>query len=232
MSSTHVYCKTLHDSTHSREVTHRHSYTPTWVRSSTEESLIKLFSKNGWMPELQRRYIISWPLPWITLYTHTHTLIYVQVLKNALTHILTHAHKPFPALPLRWNCRSVPFLHGALPAPLSTLPVCDPCVCWKRKHLTSCPFLLVRSHRISSYAEYGPSTVLTPSAPVWKIHMRPELDIWCVSFECVFLFPSVTSDGFAFYQREHQSTSLTFNRKPGQVEKHTCMHGAPRTYTK
>lgn len=93
----------------------------------------------------------------------------------------------------------------------------------------------MRSHRISSYAEYGPSTVLTSPAPCVE-DMRPELDIRCVSFECVFLFPSVSRDGFipavAFYKREHQSARLTFNPKPGQVETHTCMHGAPRTYTK
>lgn len=50
----------------------------------------------------------------------------------------------------------------------------------------------------------------------------------CVSFKCVFLFPSVSCSGFipamAFNRREHQSTRLTFNPKPGQVEKHTCMH--------
>lgn len=50
----------------------------------------------------------------------------------------------------------------------------------------------------------------------------------CVSFKCVFLFPSVSCNGFipamAFNRREHQSTRLTFNPKPGQVEKHTCMH--------
>lgn len=148
------------------------SYTQTLVRSLTEETLIKLFSKNGWMPELQQRHPTSFPRlhhETLTLYTlahslfstHTHTnthYSYVLILRNAQT----HTHKPSPALSLRWNYRSVPFPHGALPATHSTLPVCDPSMCWKRKHLTYCPLLLMCSHRLSSYAEYGLSTVNTP----------------------------------------------------------------------
>lgn len=50
--------------------------------------------------------------------------------------------------------------------------------------------------------------------------------------KCVFLFPSARCNGFipavAFYQREHQSARVTFNPKPGQVEKHTYIHMAQK----
>lgn len=121
--------------------------------------------KNGWMPELQQRYII----PWIThslhlcTHTHTHTLPHVHPHTHMFTFsqkpkcILIHTHNQSSTIPLCWSHKSVPFLRGALPATNSTLPVCDPWMCWKRKCLTYYPFLLMLP--ISSYVEYGPCTV-------------------------------------------------------------------------
>lgn len=64
--------------------------------------------------------------------------------------------------------------------------------------------------------------------------MPSELNIQRFSFKCVFLFPSVHCNGFipavAFYHRQHRSTRLTFNPKPGQVEKHTWIY-AGRAHT-
>lgn len=61
------------------------------------------------------------------------------------------------------------------------------------------------------------------------------LKIRYISFKCVFLSPSVSCNGFipavAFYQREHQSTRLTFNPKPGQVETDRHTHTLSHTYT-
>lgn len=102
----------------------------------------------------------------LPLFSHTHTCTYTRsymlTYSETPKQTLSHTHEPSPALPLRWNCRNMPFPHGALPATHSTLPVCDPWMCWKRKHLTYCPFLLMLSHRITSYVEYRPSTVNAP----------------------------------------------------------------------
>lgn len=135
-SFTSTWCKadTLYSICHTLEV-----HTQTLVRSSTEESLVKKGSEK--MDESQN--CSSGTSPWIT---HIH--IYVHILRYAHSH--THSH----ASPLHWKCRSVPFLHGALPATHSTLLVCDPDMCWKGKYLTSCHFLLVPSHRVSSYVEH------------------------------------------------------------------------------
>lgn len=57
---------------------------------------------------------------------------------------------------------SVPFLCGALPAAHAALAKCDLAECWKRKHLTFCPLVLMCLHRTSSFPEYGLSTVCTP----------------------------------------------------------------------
>lgn len=97
------------------------------------------------------------------IHTHTHFLPHVHPHTHMFTFsqkpkcILIHTHNQSSTIPLCWSHKSVPFLRGALPATNSTLPVCDPCMCWKRKCLTYYPFLLMLP--ISSYVEYGPCTV-------------------------------------------------------------------------
>lgn len=149
-----------------------------------------------------------------------------------------------PAPPPWRRCRSVPFQRGALPATHSTLPVNDPPYVPKKETFTLLPFS-ADARRVSSYAERGPSAVNRPlclaekcrrnvsmkiaafyaAVQCQRIHVR---EIRYVAFKCVFLFPSVSCNGFipavAFYQREHQSTRLTFNPKPGQVDSHTHTH--------
>lgn len=154
----------------------------------------------------------------------------------------SHAHMPSPALPLRWKCKSVPFPHGTLPATHSALPVCDPLYVLKKEAFNLLHFS-ADAHWVSFCVEHAPSIVNTPLCLGGKrrrnvamcLSKRLHLNlrrcvgkIRCISFKCVFLFPSVSCDGFipavAFYQREHQSTRLTFNPKPGQVQTHTHMY--------
>lgn len=188
---------------------------------------------------------ISFPCMNHSLFTHTLFFTHAYM----FTHSEVPKHPPSKsslALPLCWNCKRMPFQRGTQPATRSTLPGCDPCMCGKRKHLTFWPFLLMLSRSISSSVQYGPSTVISPFAfrgKCWrKVEMPTKITapgcvrargracvcfvkIQYISFKCVFPFLSVSCNGFipavAFYQREHQSTRLTFNPKPGQVEKHT-----------
>lgn len=107
-------------------------------------------------------YSLNHPL-FTLIHTHTHFLPHVHPHTHMFTFsqkpkcILIHTHNQSSTIPLCWSHKSVPFLRGALPATNSTLPVCDPCMCWKRKCLTYYPFLLMLP--ISSYVEYGPCTV-------------------------------------------------------------------------
>lgn len=77
------------------------------------------------------------------------------------------------------------------------------------------------------YENYG----IWSSARALLTPMHPENSI-CFFSKCVSLFPSARCNGFipavAFYQREHQSARVTFNPKPGQVEKHTYMRMAQK----
>lgn len=75
--------------------------------------------------------------------------------------MFTYTHKPSPALPLVWKCRSVPFVHGKLPATHSTLPVYDPPHVLKEEAFTLLTFS-ADARWVSSYAERGPSVVNRP----------------------------------------------------------------------
>ena len=86
-------------------------------------------------------------------HTHTHTVIYVHILRNAQTH--TRTHKPFHFAETVEVC---PF-RMAHSQPLTAHYQCvTPGCAEKGEHLTSCPFLLMLSHRSSSCVEYGQST--------------------------------------------------------------------------
>lgn len=162
------------------------------------------------MPELHQRCSTS------SLCT-TFFLLYILFfciqtqLPQIFIEMSTHT-QALPALPVCWNYGSVPFLCGALPATHTTLPKCDLALCWKRKHLTFCPLLLMCLYRILSYAEYRLSTVHTPHS-LWKRFTRlSELDISCFAFQCVlfFFFSNLCSgiDSFLLWRSIRENINL------------------------
>lgn len=123
------------------------SYTPEWV--SPRESLIETSSKNGWMPKESHHH----PSAFIKLLTHFITLFhtYMHVHTYTPNHAFMYLKTPTPTshpllLYLAVTVEVLPFPYGLQPSTHSTLAVCDPWMCWKRKHLTSWPFLLEPSH--------------------------------------------------------------------------------------
>lgn len=151
------------------------------------------------------------------IFIHLHILCF----PHQFTHVICvpiemfkHTHTaptPLP-LPLCWNYWHVLFLCGSLPATYSTSRVCNPSVCWKRKHLTFCPLLLMCSHRISSDAEYG-LTVSLPSVTCLLNYLTCFFQL-CLAIPIYALQWIHSCCGIL---TGRTSARLTFNPKPGQV---------------
>lgn len=166
-------------------------------------------------------YTLNHPLKHTQSFSNIHT--YTQIWPHTSKHMITHTHKRDATLPLHWSTSIVPFLHGALPATHSTLPECDPHVLKKEAfNLMLWSADAPNTNLIPCWIWITPLCFLKEMGKDWdKASLKKNL-LWnegmCMKAPIGFI-PTV-----AFYQREYQSTRLTFNPRPGQVEIHMRMH--------